>query len=144
MAARARFAMAAVALAMVAAGCAAGAGADEAVAPSFEGVTLVDPSNGDVFTGPVRVAIDTGTIDTSGETVPYDYGGRFHLLVDRDCVENGDPLPVDEPGHYAFESGKTEMTVDLAPGAHELCVQFGNAFDIAFYSEDSATIRVAA
>lgn len=144
MSARVRLVMAAAALALLAAGCSAGAAADEADEPTFEGVTLVDPDNGQVFPGPVKVRIDTGNIDTSGETVPYDYGGRFHLLVDRECVANGDPLPVGESGHYAFETGRTEMTVELAPGAHELCVQFGNAFDVAFYSEDSATIRVEA
>jgi hypothetical protein len=126
----------------VAGACSAGAGAVERGSGDFEGVTLVEPATGDVFDGSVRVQIDTGSIDTSGETVPYDYGGRFHLLVDRGCVDTGEALPIGEPGHHVFEDGADALSVDLPTGAHELCVQFGNVFDLAYYSYDEAVIRV--
>jgi hypothetical protein len=106
------------------------------------GVTILSPEVGEVIEGPVSVEIDPGDIDTTGETEPADAGGRFHLMVDRDCLENGEAFPTDADYHFPFEVGATELEVELVPGAHELCVQFGNAFDLAYYSEDTTTIRV--
>ena len=65
-----------------------------------------------------------------------------HVLVDRDCVENGEDMPVGEEGHFAADLGEKTLTLDLAPGAHELCLQFANGYDVAFYSTDVITVRV--
>lgn len=116
--------------------------APEAKFAEFEGPTFITPSLGDVVSAPVEVEIDPGSVDPTGETIEVDYHGRFHVLVDRDCVENGDSMPIGEEGHFDAGLFETSLTLDLAPGAHELCVQFANAFDVAFYSTDSVTIRV--
>lgn len=106
------------------------------------GPSFVNPEHGADLLSPVNFRIDPGDVDPTGETVPADAGGRFHLLVDRECVANGDPLPVGEEGHHAFERDATELTVELPAGAHQVCVQFGNAFDVAYYATDEMTISV--
>jgi hypothetical protein len=135
-------AVAAAAAAGLTAACTAGGASTLDAGPSSDGVQLVSPSNGDEITGTVSVSIATGTVDTTGATQPVDAGGHFHLLVDVDCVDNGELIPVGQAGHYQFVDGETELDVELAPGAHDLCVQFGNAENQAYYSIDSATIRV--
>jgi hypothetical protein len=118
-----------------------GADADDTVIR--DGVTILSPVNNEVVSQRFTVEIDPGDIDTTGESVPADAGGTFHVLVDQDCAAIGDPFPEGEDsGHFPFEQGETKVNVDLEPGAHELCVQFGNAFDLAFYAEDTTLITV--
>ena len=108
----------------------------------FEGPTFITPELGDVLSGSVEVAIDPGSVDPTGEVTAMDFQGRFHVLVDQGCVGNGDPMPVGEDGHNGAELLETTLTLELAPGAHELCLQFANGYDIAFYSTDTVTVRV--
>lgn len=108
----------------------------------FDGPTFISPELGDVVSGTVDVEIDPGSVDPTGETTAMDYKGRFHVLVDQGCAENGDPMPVGEEGHHSAELDETTVSLDLEPGAHELCLQFANGYDVAFYSTDTITIRV--
>jgi hypothetical protein len=103
---------------------------------------ILAPETGDVVGERFTVEIDEGPIDPTGETVPADYGGRFHLLIDQGCLDNAEGFPPPDDRHLVFEAGETSLDVELPPGAHELCLQFGNAFDVAFYATDVVTIRV--
>lgn len=144
---RARLVGAALALLVVAGGCAQASAEDpappnrrdqlEAGAP-----TILEPALGAEVTSPFTVRIDPGPIDPTGDTVPVDAGGRFHLLVDQGCLDNAEQFPPVDATHVAFEQGALEAEVELTPGAHELCLQFGNVYDVAFYATDTVTIRV--
>jgi hypothetical protein len=129
------------------AGC-AGASADEPSAIEerdralAEAPRFVEPAIGAELPSTFTVEIDPGPVDLTGDTVPADAGGRFHLLVDRPCLENAEPFPPLGADHLVFAPGATSAEVELAPGAHDLCLQFGNAFDVAFYATDTITVRV--
>jgi hypothetical protein len=145
---RARFVT--VAFLVLVAGC-AGAGAvdepeprnvrdlaePEAGAPQF-----LTPEHGADVPATFTIKFDPGPIDITGETVPADAGGRFHVLVDRECLDNGEPFPPLGPDHLVIEPGASQLDVVLPFGAHDLCLQFGNAYDVAFYATDSMTVRV--
>lgn len=107
-----------------------------------DGPRFIEPTNGDEVTSPVLFRIDPGPVDLTGASVPADSGGRFHLLIDQGCLPNAAEIPVGEPGHVAFDREATDVIADLEVGAHEVCLQFGNGFDVAFYATDTITIRV--
>jgi Domain of unknown function (DUF4399) len=109
-----------------------------------DGPTIMTPANGEVTKSPVHVTVDPGDIDPTGRAVAADRSGRFHLLVDQACVRDGDafPAPTESENHFAFDVGSTELSVDLPVGSHELCVEYGNAFDLAEYAGDTVSIRV--
>ncbi len=107
-----------------------------------DGPRFIEPTNGDEVRSPVLFRIDAGPVDLTGTSVPADAGGRFHLLFDQGCVPNAGDIPIGEPGHVAFDRGATDVIAELEVGVHEVCLQFGNAFDVAFYATDTITVRV--
>jgi hypothetical protein len=125
----------------IAAGCSA-SGAEEKAAPVPDGdrVEILSPAHGADVRGPVTFTIDRGPVAATDDTV--DEGGTFWLVVDGDCVDVGAALPVDEPGHIPVPAGQDQVEVDLAPGAHDVCLQFADAQNIAYYEIDEITIRV--
>lgn len=131
----------AIAVLALAAGCAA-SGAEEKPVLDAGGdqVQILSPSHGDELTGPVTFTIDRGAVRPTQDTV--DAGGHFWLVIDDECVEVGEVLPVDEPGHIAVPDDQDEIEVDLTPGAHDVCLQFADANHVAYYEVDQITIRV--
>lgn len=110
--------------------------------PESDAPEIISPDIGDEVPRTFTVEIDPGPIDVTGETVEADAGGMFHLLVDQDCLDNGDSFPEPSDTHVVIPSGETEAQLELEPGAHEICLQFGNLFDVAFYATDTVTITV--
>jgi hypothetical protein len=118
-------------------------GAEESQAPADSGrIEIVSPSLNEEVTGPVEFVIDRGAVDTTGDTVGSDAGGAFWLIVDQGCVPVGDELPVADPGHHRVPDGEDSVTVDLAAGSHEICLQFADASNITYYEIDEITISV--
>jgi hypothetical protein len=137
---------------VVLAGC-AGAPEDESTADSEREIQdipeiesgapeIQSPQVGDEVDPTFVIQMDPGPIDVSGDTEVADAGGKFHILVDQGCLENGESFPPIGPDHLVFEEAQTQLVATLEEGAHELCLQFGNLFDVAYYATDSVTIRV--
>lgn len=105
---------------------------------------ILAPQVGDEVEPTFVIQMDPGPIDVSGDTEPADAGGKFHVLVDQGCLENAESFPPVGPNHLVFEDGQDQLVANLPEGAHELCLQFGNVFDVAFYATDTVTIRVVA
>jgi Domain of unknown function (DUF4399) len=128
-------------VAALAAGCAA-SGAEVRPETEVRGdhVEIVTPVHGAEVRGPVAFTIDRGPVRVTDDTV--DAGGQFWLVVDDGCVEVGEVLPVDEPGHMPVPNDTDTVEVDLTPGAHQVCLQFADARHVAYYEIDEITIRV--
>jgi hypothetical protein len=107
-----------------------------------EAPRFLTPANGDEIEGSFTFEIDAGPVDLTGTTEPADAGGRFHVLIDRPCLDNSEAFPPVGDDHLVFEPGATTLDAELAPGSYELCLQFGNAFDIAFYATDTIIVHV--
>jgi hypothetical protein len=129
----------ALGLAALGASCAA-SGADERAEPvrTVDGdrIEIVTPAHGDVVSTPVTFTIDRGSVSA-------DEPGTFWLVVDRGCAAVGEELAVDEPGHIAVPAGEDQVQVSLPPGAHDICLQFADVDDVAYFEVDQITIRVA-
>lgn len=130
------------ALAGAAAACTASGAEESKPAPDPQRqIEIVSPTLGEELDGPVEFVIDRGTVDTTGDTV--DAGGAFWLVVDQECVAVGETLPVDRPGHHRVPDGADTAELDLAPGTHEVCLQFADATNVAYYEIDDVTISVS-
>jgi hypothetical protein len=57
--------------------------------------------------------------------------GHFHLLIDKDFVPVGQPIPLNTPGYMHFGKGQTEATLTLPPGEHTIRLQFANGAHMA-------------
>jgi hypothetical protein len=130
-----------VAVAALAAGCTASGAEEKPATPAGEDrVAIVRPGHGGEVTTPASFTIDRGSVQVTPDTA--DEGGRFWLVVDAGCYEVGETLEVDEPGHIPVPDDQDTFTVDLAPGAHDVCLQFADAQNVAYYEVDEITISV--
>ncbi len=94
------------------------------VDPDQPYVTLEVPE-GDTVSSPVPLTMTAEgvTIEPAGEV--HDGAGHFHVMVDVDCVEEGETIPKDDD-HLHFGDGSTTSELDLEPGEHTLCLQVGD------------------
>lgn len=60
--------------------------------------------------------------------------GHFHVLIDTDFIEAGQPIPTDA-NHLHFGNGATKAEIGLAPGSHTLRLQFADNNHIALDGE---------
>ncbi len=70
--------------------------------------------------------------------------GHFHILLDTDFVEPGQPIPKDET-HLHFGSGQLTTTLELAPGEHTLRLQMADGAHVALEGDqyrDEITVNV--
>jgi hypothetical protein len=125
----------ALGLGALGASCAA-SGAEEGTVRAVDGdrIEIVSPAHGTVVDEPVRFTIDRGTVG--------DEPGTFWLVIDGECAEVGEELPVDEPGHVEVPAGQDTVEVSLPAGAHDVCLQFTDPDHVAYYEVDEITIRV--
>ncbi len=72
--------------------------------------------------------------------------GHFHILIDTDFIEPGNPIPNDE-AHLHFGKGQLTTTLGLEPGEHLLRLQMADGAHVALEGEefrDTITVTVAA
>jgi hypothetical protein len=88
-------------------------------------VAFLSPAKGASVASPValQLAAYNLTIEPAGEVHPH--AGHLHVMVDAPCVEPGQAIPKDDQ-HVHLGQGQTEASLDLAPGAHTLCLQAGD------------------
>lgn len=104
--------------------------ADNATDEAAAEVSFVAPENGATVARrfPLTMQADGIDIEPAGEV--REGAGHFHVMVDADCVPAGETIPKDDQ-HIHFGDGSTAAELDLAPGAHSLCLQLGDGAHIA-------------
>ena len=109
--------------------------------PEGAKVMFVEPAEGATVASPVKIVMGAEgiTVQKAGELA---YGtGHHHLIVDGQGIAAGEVVPKDET-HIHFGDGSTETTVELAPGAHTLTLQFADGLHRSYGPAMSATINV--
>jgi hypothetical protein len=88
-------------------------------------VAFLSPAKGASVASPVvlQLAAYNLTVEPAGEV--HEHAGHLHVMVDVPCVEPGQAIPKDDH-HAHLGQGQTELSLDLAPGAHTLCLQAGD------------------
>lgn len=100
-------------------------------------VRFVDLKDGAAVNSPllVKMAADNFTVEPAGEVKAGH--GHLHIVVDGDCIAAGQVVPKDET-HLHYGQGQVEATLELAPGAHTLCLQAADGAHIALPGDNLA------
>ena len=114
-------------------GCANALGAERAyfTAPQ-DGATVKSP-----FVA--KFALEGMQIGKLGDLTPGT--GHHHLIVDGGPVAKGEVIPADA-AHLHFGKGQTEVELKLAPGEHELTLQFADGAHRSYGPLMSQSIKV--
>ncbi len=85
-------------------------------------VFFTNPADGAIVASPVRVTLSAEqfTVEPAGEVKAG--AGHLHIMVDTACVAPGQIITKDEQ-HLHYGQGQLEADLELAPGAHSLCLQ---------------------
>jgi hypothetical protein len=85
-------------------------------------VFFTSPADGASVASPVHVTLgaENFTVEPAGEVKAG--AGHLHITVDADCVAAGTIIPKDEQ-HLHYGQAQLEADLELAPGAHTLCLQ---------------------
>jgi hypothetical protein len=107
-----------------------------------DGTRFTSPEDGAEVTSPVSISMETDEINIEAieDSEPDD--GHFHVMVDVGCVEEGEPIPVEEEGYNHYGDGSTSTELELEPGDYDLCLQVGDPGHIATDFTDEISITV--
>ena len=95
-------------------------------APADAQVYFIEPQDGSVIAGPLKVVFGLENMGVAPAGVDRDNTGHHHLLIDvKDMPDMSQPLPASEHVKH-FGGGQTETTLDLEPGTHTLQLLVGN------------------
>jgi hypothetical protein len=135
LAARRLFTGAAIAVLMVAAGC---ANQSKSAAQS---VSILEPADGATVgsTFKVRFGVKGMEVAPAGDIVAN--SGHHHLLINLDSMAAGESIPFTDQ-HMHFGRGQTEAEVKLSPGTYKLTAQFANGAHQSYGKAMSHSIKV--
>lgn len=94
-------------------------------APKDARVYFIEPKNGAVVTGPVKVVFGLAGMGVAPAGIEKENTGHHHVLIDGPKVDAGLPLPATEQVKH-FGGGQTETTIVLPPGKHTLQLLLGD------------------
>jgi len=102
--------------------------------PANAKVFFVEPKNGAVVSGPVKVVMGVKGIEIAPAGTDKPATGHHHILIDTDlpkAEQAQQPLPADDRVKH-FGKGQTETELVLAPGKHTLQLVIGDANHIPY------------
>jgi hypothetical protein len=102
--------------------------------PADAKVFFVEPKNGAVISGPVKVVMGVKGIEIAPAGTETPHTGHHHILIDVDPPKGDNalaPLPADDTIKH-FGKGQTETTLTLAPGAHTLQLVVGDGNHVPY------------
>lgn len=101
-------------------------------APAAAEVYFITPKDGATVGREVTVRFGLRGMGVAPAGVAKQDTGHHHLLVDAaELPPAGQPIPKDEH-HLHFGGGQTETVLKLAPGAHTLQLELGDANHVPF------------
>lgn len=111
------------------------------VAPEGAKVFFVEPLEGAAVKSPVKLVfgLEGMALKPAGDSTPA--SGHHHVVIDAEPLAAGTVVPSDAT-HVHFGKAQTETTVELAPGAHKLTLQFADANHVSYGPALSQTITV--
>ncbi len=89
----------------------------------------------------VEFGVEGKQIEPAGATERNPAFGHHHLLIDTGAIDDMQIVPKDET-HLHYGDGATKATVKLAPGKHQLTMQFADGAHRSYGPQWAATITV--
>lgn len=132
-----------VALFLATTACGGGdAPAEKPAEAKVEGkVFFVSPADGATVTSPFKVEFGVEGLAVAPAGEKKDGTGHHHLIIDDAATPKGTVVAADEK-HVHYGKGQTEAEITLAPGPHELVLQFANGLHESYGPELSAKIKI--
>lgn len=108
-----------------------GGALEDSPAADEASVSFTSPEDGDTVASPVKVKMeaDNFTVEPASSGV-HQGAGHLHIMVDTDCVAEGEVIPNDET-HKHYGMAQTEAELPLEPGDHNLCLQAADGAHVA-------------
>ncbi len=98
---------------------------EKSPAPYNARVYFITPADGDTLTSPVTVRFGLEGMGVAPAGVNKANTGHHHLIIDAPLPDFTYAVPKDDL-HRHFGGGQTEVTIELAPGAHSLQLLLGD------------------
>lgn len=115
--------------------------------PDDAAARFVTPEDGATVESPVQIEAEVEGIELVEVAQPAAGEGHLHVLVDRECFEDGEVAPgpsseAEEDGIYHWGDGSSEGEIELEPGEYDLCLQIADGTHRVFGDTDEITITV--
>jgi hypothetical protein len=85
-------------------------------------VSFSSPADGATVASPVHVKLTAENFIVEPAGAVKTGAGHLHIMVDTACIAPGQTIPKDAQ-HLHFGQAQLEADLELAPGAHTLCLQ---------------------
>ncbi|MEX5730078.1 hypothetical protein Ga0609869_003431 [Rhodovulum iodosum] len=117
-----------VVAALLAGGTFSAAAQERTPAPEGASAYIIAPEDGATVASPVTIRFGLEGMGVAPAGVDSDMTGHHHLIIDiaPDAVDYTQGVPADD-NHIHFGGGQTEVTLDIAPGTHDLWLLLGDA-----------------
>lgn len=104
---------------------------DRTPAPEGARAYIIAPEDGATVSSPVTVRFGLEGMGVAPAGVDQPHTGHHHLIIDvaPDAVDYDSAVPADD-NHIHFGGGQTEVTLDMAPGTHELWLLLGDGYHL--------------
>lgn len=115
--------------------------------PDDAAARFVRPDDGASVESPVQVEGEAQGVEIVAAGSPVAGEAHLHVLVDRECFEEGEVIPgpgpsAEEEGIYHWGDGRTQGEIALDPGEYDLCLGLGDGAHRAFGEGDEISITV--
>lgn len=122
-------------------------GYDIADQPDDAAARFVTPEDGATVESPVQIEAEVEGIELVPAGQPVVGEGHLHVLVNRECFEDGEVAPgpspeAQEDGIYHWGDGSSEGEIEVGPGEYDLCLQLADGAHRVFGDTDEITITV--
>ncbi len=116
--------------------------------PTGAKVFFIEPKDGAEVKGPavdgkvavsIKMGVENVQVQAAGQQVQGT--GHHHLVIDGEHIALGGVVPKDET-HIHYGQGQTETSVMLAPGEHNLTLQFADGAHLSYGQQLSANIKI--
>jgi hypothetical protein len=99
-------------------------------APDGAAVYFIEPKDGAVIKGPLRVVFGLKGMGIAPAGIDFPGSGHHHLLINVDELPPANlPIPADDK-HRHFGGGQTETELTLKPGVYTLQLLLGDRFHV--------------
>lgn len=106
-------------------------------------IEFAEPKHGETVKSPFKVKMVAKGIKVrpAGEAVDETSSGHHHILVNKDPIPKGQPIPTDDE-HIHFGKAQTETELKLKPGRYKLTLQFADGAHRSYGPDLATTIEV--
>ncbi len=116
--------------------------------PAGAKVFFIEPVDGAEVKGPlvdgkvavtIKMGVENVAVQAAGKQIPGT--GHHHLVIDDEHIALGSVVPKDET-HIHYGLAQTETSVMLAPGEHNVTMQFADGAHLSYGPQLSAVIKI--